>query len=439
MDDPTTAAGKWPGWREPGPGAFLAALAIALAFVALTRAPVARPEAFDFDEVGYLETIELHRIPMHHTLFLASGRVLGAAVGDPYRGFVLLDMLVSTLAMTAAWWWLRALVAPATAAAATLVLGVAPAFWAYGAMAANYTAIPLVGCGLLGLAWRGHRAESRRPWHPYAAAIVLAAGTGYRQDLGTFWLPVFFVILWQHRWVPAAGAVTLFTGLNLAWLAPMLREAGGWDAYRAASAEFAHQAGYLNSVWHLGWVDAPARYALKALMALAWTFGPGLVFAPRGLVRSIRSGGEGRVLAGLLALSVGPALLSHLLVHFGVPGYAFHYVPALLALLALGIGRAIEAGPDLDPDPARSRSAAPRLAGLAALLAGVFLFYPTDYDRPGIRGSFDLAFARQTRAGLRTPPPLRDPAIWRTVNSQELPGGRRAREARTSLLQIMKP
>ena len=33
-----------------------------------------------------------------------------------------------------------------------------------------------------------------------------------------------------------------------------------------------------------------------------------------------------------------PALGSHLLVHFGVPGYAFHYVPALLGLTVLGIG-----------------------------------------------------------------------------------------------------
>ena len=37
-------------------------------------------------------------------------------------------------------------------------------------------------------------------------------------------------------------------------------------------------------------------------------------------------------------LSVIPAFASHMLVHFGVPGYAFHYVPALLALCVLGIG-----------------------------------------------------------------------------------------------------
>ena len=64
----------------------------------------------------------------------------------------------------------------------------------------------------------------------------------------------------------------------------------------------------------------------------------------------------------------------------------------------------------LDQPPAR-------LAAIAVLLAGVFLFYPTDYDQPGWRGNFDLSFARNTRIGLRTPMPDRQPTIWRTANS----------------------
>ena len=122
----------------------------------------------------------------------------------------------------------------------------------------------------------------------------------------------------------------------------------------------------------------------------------------------------------MLALSVLPALGSHLLVHFGVPGYAFHYVPALLALTALGIGRSSATAPDA--------WAPARLVALAAFLAAVFWFYPTDFRRPGLRGDFDLAFARQTRAGLRTRPPHRDPEFWRTPNSRrrldETPAGR---------------
>jgi hypothetical protein len=80
-----------------------------------------------------------------------------------------------------------------------------------------------------------------------------------------------------------------------------------------------------------------------------------------------------------------------------------------------------------------------RLVGLAALLASVFLLYPTDYDRPGFRGTFDLAFARQTRIGLTRPLPLRDPAAWRTINSQQLPlGVERAHARRHSLADVFR-
>lgn len=425
------------GIAEPGPKAVVAALGLALAGVILTRWPVARPAAYDSDEIGFLRTISVESFPMFHTLFLVLGRWLGQQVGDAYRGFVVLDMLVSAGALTAVWWWLRALVRPATAAAASLVLAAAPLFWTYGAMAGNYTAIPLVGSILLGIAVRGRSAP--RTWHPFAAAVVLAFGAGYRQDIGTFWLPVFLVILWQHRWLASTQAGLLFVALNLAWFIPMLRDAGGWELYRARSSQFGYTNGYLNSVWNLGPIDASLRYVVKAVMALTWTLGPGLLVTPRGLIRLGRTPGGG-FLAALLALSIAPALGSHLLVHFGVPGYAFHYLPALLALLALGIGRnpAGEQGTALDRLAERPDRAPARLVGLAVVLAAVFLIWPIEYRRPGLARDFSLALARYSRDGLRTHPPLADPQAWRTINSQELPGGHRASEVRRSVVDLFR-
>ncbi|MFO0890778.1 MAG: hypothetical protein U0790_16735, partial [Isosphaeraceae bacterium] len=321
--------------REPGAAAVACALAIALAMVFLTRLPVARQVPLESDEFGFLEAIEASWFPMHHTLFLTSAKAIGAAVGSPYRGFLLLDMLMSGVALASAWWWLRALVAPRPAAAGTILLGSAPLFWGYGAMAGNYTAIIAVGSFLLGVAVRSWRRPAA--WHPFAAAVVLGLGTGYRQDIGTFWLPIFLVILWRHRWSRGFLAGLLFAGINLAWLSAMLHDAGGWSAYRAKSAEFAYQAGYLNSVWSLGVVDAPVRYSVKLGMALLWTLGPVILAAPRGFLR-LRGREGGVALSWLLLLSMSLPLLSHLLVHFGVQGYAFHYVPALLAFCVLGIG-----------------------------------------------------------------------------------------------------
>jgi hypothetical protein len=402
---------------DPSGGAILKALVIALALVLLTRLPVARHRPVESDEFGFLEQVRAHWFPMHHTIFMTLGRSIGLLAGDAYRGFVILDMAMSAVALTAAWWWLRALVSPATAAAGAALLGCAPVFWGYGAMAGNYTAIVAVGSFLLGVACR----TLRRPaaWHPLAAAVILALGTGYRQDIGTFWLPVFLVVLCRHRWRRAALAGAVFTAINLAWLLAMLDDVGGWTKYRVASAEFAHNAGYLNSVWNLGLVDAPLRYAVKLSMALLWTLGPCMIFVPRGVCRILRMS-DGRYLAFVLGLSALPALGSHLLVHFGVPGYAFHYVPATLALVAVGIGRATTDAQSLDGFgwPQLLHRPDRRLAAMAVLMASVFLFYPTDYGRPGWRGSFDLSFARHTRIGLRTPMPDRQPENWRTANSR---------------------
>ncbi len=70
---------------------------------------------------------------------------------------------------------------------------------------------------------------------PFAAAALLAVGTGYRIDIGLFWTPVLLVILRRHRWPVAVAALGLLGALDLAWFQAMLREAGGWTAYRPAS------------------------------------------------------------------------------------------------------------------------------------------------------------------------------------------------------------
>ena len=84
------------------------------------------------------------------------------------------------------------------------------------------------------------------------------------------------------------------------------------------SAEYAYQCGYLNSIWHLGLIDAPVRYSVKLGMALVWTLGPALLFVPRGVSRLGRVE-HGVVLRLLMVLGGLPALGSHLLVQFGSP------------------------------------------------------------------------------------------------------------------------
>jgi len=51
----------------------------------------------------------------------------------------------------------------------------------------------------------------------------------------------------------------------------------------------------------------------------------------------------------------------------------------------------------------------------------VFLLYPADFDRPGLRGDIDLAVGRYTRLGLRAELDGRAPGVWRTSNSAPNP------------------
>ena len=142
---------------EPRPAEVLSAIGLALTFVAATRFPFARVGPMESDEWQFVAQMDAGWFPAHHTLFQTAGRAIGMLVGGHYRGLVVLDMLVSALALASVWWWLRALVRPSTAAASALVVGVAPLFWSLGEMAGNYTMIPLVGSFLLGVAYRGWR------------------------------------------------------------------------------------------------------------------------------------------------------------------------------------------------------------------------------------------------------------------------------------------
>ncbi len=175
---------------DPGRKEILIALVTALLFVLATRWPVARcRRPLSHDEFGFLDQSAAHWFPMHHTLFMTVGRLLGRCRGRSVSGVHRPRHADKRGALASVWWMLRALVRPATAVAAALLLGVGPVFWGYGAMAGNYTAIVLVGAFLLGVAYRGQ--SQPRPWQPFAAAVALALGTGYRQDIGTLWLAVF--------------------------------------------------------------------------------------------------------------------------------------------------------------------------------------------------------------------------------------------------------
>ena len=203
------------------------------------------------------------------------------------------------------------------------------------------------------------------------------------------------MIVWQHRWKPAIGALALFTVLNLAWLLPMLHAVGGWEAYREQSADFAYSAGLQEFGLEPGaGRRRRLRYAVKMALAIALDARPGVDFRPSrdGPARLAR---DGKKLAALAGLERRPAAGLALAGPFRGRGVQLPLPPVLVALLAIGIGRVA------DSIGARSDGPSPgRLSALAAMLAAVFLSIRPTFERPGWRGDFDLAVARYTRVGL---------------------------------------
>ena len=130
-------------------------------------------------------------------------------------------------------------------------------------------------------------------------------------------------------------------------------------------------------------------------LAVVWTLGPGLIFVPRGLARlgSLPDGRSWRLCWPWASL---PPLGSHLLVHFGVAGYSFHYLPALVALMAVGIGRAPIA-------PSRDLCGSGPGCGFGAggdARRRSSCSIPADIERPGWRGTSTWRWRAYTRVGL---------------------------------------
>ena len=82
----------------------------------------------------------------------------------------------------------------------------------------NYSAIVLVGSILLERLARLTEPKARNRMRRRLSRVSDIA------DIGTFWLPVFLVILWQHP--PGEPRWPVFGG-QLAWFILMFAEAGG--------------------------------------------------------------------------------------------------------------------------------------------------------------------------------------------------------------------
>ncbi len=283
-----------------------------VAIMLLPRSP------FEWDEMLFLQAMEHFDVPSHsphppgYPLFVASGRLVNALVGDPSRSLQLVSVvgaLLTALGMALA---MRRLGAPRAAVAmASLLLVVTPAF----AFHANVGMADALATGLASLAlWAcaaALAAAGTGPWLVAAAAFTaLAAGT--RPQVGAALIgPGVWIIasaVRARRWRDLALAASTFLGVSAACWLPVVA-LSGWARYRRALLQVADWIARNEAAGHL-------PEASLDLLADAWLVRPFGSAACAGLLWAlVVAGGIGwwraghRRVALVAALSTGGYLL----------------------------------------------------------------------------------------------------------------------------------
>jgi hypothetical protein len=294
--------------------------------------------------------------PPGYFLYVMLGRLVNAFIGDPHASLVWLSIgsgatLVAMVYLTGAAMFGR----PAGLAAGLVTLS-SPMIWFYSSVALTYVTDALLVCTLVLVCWRARARDV--PWgFVVGIGALLAVIGGIRQQSVPGLSVVVVVTLWSHRplrWQKLTVALAVWAALTAAWVVPMLRMTGGWEAYRDALTQIsrfhAHKTlwgGGLEAVtWNLFFAGL---YCFDGLLL-------GVLFLPRA-----RGG-------GFVWLWVVPVfLLATLAGYTEAPGHVMTYLPGLLLL----VGAAV----------AQLRRRAAVLVSIVAVNVFAFVGWPHAWDR----------------------------------------------------------
>jgi hypothetical protein len=309
--------------------------------VLLTRLPLRSRLLYHWDSINFafaLERFDIAEGQPHapgYLLYVLLGRAAAWLSGDAQRGFVLLAILGSVLAVVALHELGRRLWDERTGTVAALLLLSSPLFWFYGEIALPHTLDALLVIVAATLCWRVWSGENRIA---LLLALWLGLAGGVRQQSLVFLLPLAIVACWRLPWRIKLGAALLLLVVVLAWLLPLFALTGGMTRYLAIVRAYAELFDRPTSLLlGAGW--AGLRHNLDKLMRYtAWAWAIGSVPALLGIWLARRSAWmivrDRR--CWLLALWAVPCLLFYTLIHMGQQGLIFVYLPILLLLSARG-------------------------------------------------------------------------------------------------------
>lgn len=357
-------------------------IALALAFLTLAlRLPLQSQTLNDWDSVNHalaltgFDVVAHRPQPPGYILYIGLGRLAQFVWPDPQSALVAVSILAAVVAVVLLYFLGRRVVSPTVGLIAALLLATSPAFWFDSLVALPYV---VEGCFSIAVAYLLYRVLAGEANLAPLAAVVFAGGIGARQMLSVFLGPLALYVYWKQSRRARLEGLGWFTLVCLIWFVPMVASAGGLAGYltalRALNAAFGEEyvvagagglAALARNVSHLAAYTAyAANLALVPVLLALWH-----VARDSRLRERLR---DPRVV--WMALWLVPSWLFYTLAHMGSPGLVYVFLPALLLIAAVYLGRWFA------PEP-RAGGVSWR-AGAVALLCGanafIFLGTPTD-------------------------------------------------------------
>lgn len=357
---------KWLGDRLDAVAATafgLLALVLRLAFRA--------HQPTDFDSVHYTRAIAHFDVVQYwphapgYWLYVFTGRVIHWLSPLGPHDSLLLATAVASSAVVSLTYLIGAKVADRTVGVVgALVMMTVPVMWFYGSIVATKSFDAL---GLTLLLWLAYKAKPGSRVG-VVACVVLGLLGGVRPSAMFLFAPITLYILVLCRpGIRRLAMCVLAGGVALAaWLVPMsLEQPGGLAAVRAQSKLLLDGSMQATSIL----VGSPGARAnalevigvtlmsVLPLLPLLLVALPG-VFAKGSVVRRSRVS-----VYAPLVVATAPGMLEAFLVHFGTPGYAMSFLPALVLAVVL---------------PLRGRSLHPIATGALVIVVMAVCSYQTD-------------------------------------------------------------
>jgi 4-amino-4-deoxy-L-arabinose transferase-like glycosyltransferase len=314
-------------------------------FGILSRLPFRSQILYHWDSVNFALGMEHFDVYLHqphppgYILYVMLGRLVNLLICDNNASLVWISTVATGLAAVAVFCLGQSVWERRTGIVAALLLLSSPLFWFHGEVALSYMIEAVLVTLVVLLCFHHLIGKDDRLW---LSAFVLAIAGGFRQNTVLFLLPLWAAVAWRFRWRRAILALVVLVLTCVAWLLPMLALTGGveryWEAVGAASQEIGEESSLLD-------VTQAAVNGTRLMVFTGYALCIGLLplilgalhWAKRHL-REWRSWLQ-RPRVQLFLWWILPSLVFYFFIHIRQPGHSFTFMPGVLLLTAVAIGR----------------------------------------------------------------------------------------------------